>query len=350
MPTPAVASAPASDDPMVNLQIPQSQVPLFRQFMARVLANQNTFEELTPQIVHEVLALRELVQELVTSRDQLVEANAALSRDVEELLVRHTGDRNPHSPRIPKPSLFENKKDDRVDDWIFRLEQFLDLSRIHSDPERIATAAAYLGKDGLSWYRNNRASLSSCTWSEFKARFLSYFAPISESEVATGKLHAIRQGKRSASAFVAEFQQLRLRASHVTESTARELFVAGLNPELVLEIKRDPDWNTRSLDKLIVIADRMDRLLHPRRTQDSSVAVSTPAHGRSQSSSPSSTPSRPLSPTMQMEVDAVTAKLTVGERSKLISERRCFNCKQTGHSSIRCPEIVARVKAKKQAK
>ena len=154
------------------------------------------------------------------------------------------------------------------------------------------------------------------------------------------KLERLHQVK-SAASYSHRFAELLIEiGSSITEESALRAYLKNLKPAVSIQTRLQAPLTVVDAMKLAEIADnaiweasRTDR--PAARPMNSS---SSNGRGRAPPGPPSRTPARPANYTgpQPMELGALSA-LTDTERAKMMSEGRCFKCRQTGHRANTCP-------------
>jgi hypothetical protein len=176
------------------------------------------------------------------------------------------------------------------------------------------------------------------SWADFTRDFKRAFAPTNSQGDAMASLMNLRQGKSPLVEYIAEFNQLSLRA-HVTDDINRcNYFTKGLNPEFM---KKLFTTGQAILDNFNSLIDNCNQLDHDWRRYESFRAESS---GRNNSYSYQNNPRPRYAPNTSnqkdpnaMDVDrSQFTKLTPELRSQLAKEGKCFYCRKPGHMAREC--------------
>jgi hypothetical protein len=241
--------------------------------------------------------------------------------------------------KVPKPKPYDGRATD-ADDWVFTMDNYLNITHAGNDYERIVVATYYLEGDARKWWRFLSADTSKPeyprTWQDFCNALLSTFRPINPAESARDTLARLRQ-VASVSAYAAQIRSAALQIPGITQDELKDRFIRGLKPDTQKETRmRNPD----TFEAAVQLAERFDKLrwnLNPRKA----IIPNQPFRSGGNSGP------------VAMELGAATVscrtanagpndtrrpKLTPNLRQQLIQEGKCFYCRRKGHMALNCPE------------
>lgn len=255
----------------------------------------------------------------------------------------------------PAPSRYGGKVGE-AESWLDSVELFLSACGIE-DPDCVPYAATLLESHAGTWWRTVRNDATPITtWAHFKEELLHNFKHQDPVKAARTKLHYLRQ-RTSVSTYFSEFNRLVLQIPGISEDEQVDRFFRGLKPNLQKEITLREPKGFRSmvkmahqLDTLYYSADRPKSFSHaPASTPMELGAVlrpssrgpfpsSRPSTSQASGSRPSFKPAGPPRPSNQGgSWPPYRRPLTDADRERLLSEKRCFYCKEKGHYAEYCP-------------
>ncbi|XP_034143061.1 uncharacterized protein LOC117592903 [Esox lucius] len=240
-------------------------------------------------------------------------------------LLRDFFHRHPGAPGVTaEPALPE-----RYDGHPERCRSFLlqcDLYFTHcassrlSDRARVATVVSVLTGKALEWatalWEGEGPELDN--YRDFVELFKAVFDHSAVGRERGDRLLHIRQGSRTAAEYALEFRTLSS-ASGWNDTALLSLFRDGLRDEVKVELACRDDEAT--LDQLIAMATRLDRLLRARRK---------PA-GR--------TPLTPVTPPFNEPMEMDSTRLSPGERRRRLTMGLCLYCGESGHLVSQCHHL-----------
>nr|GMD77104.1 uncharacterized protein LOC109172063 [Ipomoea batatas] len=214
---------------------------------------------------------------------------------------------------------FSGKEDPLV--WLHRCELFFDRSPL-SDPEKVSTAAYYMFDVAQLWFKKRLQDGQQFSWAQFKEACTLRFGP-PRSINPLGELANLKQNGRDLVDFIDDFQTLLARADNVLYSQQVNLFTAGLDEVLRIDVER---MQPVSLDEAINIARdyaRKGLLLHHAPPRQPFPSQTPPSSAITVHQQPQSRTRQKLSPTEMME------------RQK---RGLCYNCDEQWVKGHRCKQ------------
>lgn len=166
------------------------------------------------------------------------------------------------------------------------------------------------------------------TYDDFLTKFTKTFISADKKANALTTLQTIRQGNRSAEAYVSDFQVAASNSGITQYEALRVFFELGLHPELLRKISAMnpmPDEIDEWYDAAIKLDDQYHRL---KMIQGANRQRNPPPTNQSWRNNSTKPTIRALA----------LAKLTPEEREKCFKEGRCFRCREKGHNSTNCPQ------------
>jgi hypothetical protein len=272
--------------------------------------------------------------------ETLMAQNRELRAALEEANSRNLGANYPNPvPRLkaPKPEYYTGTKGD-VTRWLFQVEQYLDLSGVQDDEQRVLHATLFLRGPALDWWRYCETSGRHIRiWAEFCRELTAQFQPINSVKRARDQLAALKQ-IGSVQDYIARFRSITLKIPDLSEGDKIDKFVRGLKPHVQREVElRGLD----TLDSIMSTAERIDALSWKNRRFGTTPSLSHKTVEVAKStSSDGPTP---------MEIGAISDKrrppqpgqpgrLDKETREKFRKQGLCFYCKEKGHVALACPK------------
>ena len=225
--------------------------------MSNSSSSQLSPEELLIQQQHQVGLLTQQTNAQQNVIDQLQQAVRALENKNTGSTVTAT------RIKINKPNLFCGLKAERIDPWLFAMNEFLVLSGITSPLQQVQIAASYLKDNALSWWMVRSGSASGSgepinTFRYFESEIRAYFKPVNSRQIARDQLHNLQQ-RGSVSAYIFQCQSLWLEVDDMSESEKMDKFKRGLKS--IVREKLEIEGAT-SLEEMMLIAQRVDAIYY----------------------------------------------------------------------------------------
>jgi hypothetical protein len=262
--------------------------------------------------------------------------------------------------KVAKPSTFSGHFRANIELWLFEMGSYLSIMKVPEE-SRVQLVGSYLKDTAALWYKYVfEESLTTgvpLTWKSFQVKLLQRFRPIESSKTARVALASLRQ-VGSVQHYCNTFQQFVTLTSDMAETDKVFAFQRGLKPHIAREVDlREPNTLSEAMNYAIR-ADARNSLLFR-----SSVAPSY----FNKLVGARSTPMEVENVNLEFqhdeepatEVSMVNAAYTrnssnhrpnegkrnhisIEDRDRCMKERRCFNCKQMGHSSKQCKNLYSK--------
>ena len=183
-------------------------------------------------------------------------------------------------------------------------------------------------------------------WNDFIRDFKKAFAPSDSQGTAMAQLLNLRQGRRSLTEYIADFNQLAIRAKVNDHINKCNYFVAGLEEGFMTKLFNTGQCSLDNYDTLLDNANQLanDQLrLESFKRRQGFRTNNYQNNNRNQPFRPryiaSPSHSSPARDPNAMDVDTVNVrlgKLTNEEREDLHRKNACFRCRKPGHVSRDC--------------
>ena len=257
-------------------------------------------------------------------------------------------------PKVPRPDLFNGEGQVEVDDWLFRVEQYFEVTRTPPDT-KIGFTASLLRGAAAHWWRaqRERDGLSDvCTnWNAFKRTLATQFRPMLSATKAREALYSSQsRNYTSIVEFNKFFRAQCLRVDTMTEEEKVFLYTRKLQDPLKSEVasKEPTDLDTcmRLAEAISAIrrdwtpGKRTPYFKTKKRRGSSSYPFTFGTHGGASSG----TASAPASDPMDLDVVLGGARGRWGRgrgRGRWGGRGRgiqCFGCHGYGHTKAHCPQ------------
>nr|GMC74159.1 uncharacterized protein LOC109155092 [Ipomoea batatas] len=207
-----------------------------------------SFHTLSDTIAQLTTAVNALVANTPSAPTSTVVTHSDANQATPETVVLSPPDPTPSTrvTRLEFPT-FSGKEDPLV--WLHRCELFFDKSPV-SDHEKVSTAAYYMFDVAQLWFSKRIQDNQQFSWAQFKAACTLRFGP-PRSINPLGELANLKQNSRNLEDFIDDFQTLLARADNVFYSQQVDLFTAGLDEVLCIDVERN---RPSSLDEAINVA------------------------------------------------------------------------------------------------
>ena len=146
----------------------------------------------------------------------------------------------PPRPKMkpPKPSTFDPVGSDpeALESWLDQMDSYFVLAETDETDknEKVLTASFYLAGKAMSWYRTDKAKLTS--WEEFKKRMKSYFIPSNYRIVLVQQWDKLEWQKgQTVTQYSTEIKSLALKLDKSDEDKIHKLVFRG-NPRFITQL------------------------------------------------------------------------------------------------------------------
>ena len=152
-----------------------------------------------------------LQAELAALRRQVDDQNDLLQQAQQQITAIPVGPAGPAlaPPRVKyeKPHSYHGKTTENLEAWIFKMDEYCELTQIHID-ERVRFAATYLKDQANLWWRSYKTTLDwateAPTWEQFTTVLRRQFIPVNTTISAYDRLQRLSQ-KTSVNQYNHEF-------------------------------------------------------------------------------------------------------------------------------------------------
>ena len=251
----------------------------------------------------------------------------------------------------PAPEKFSGgQSEPSIHNWVDQVDAYLTALGHETTKEGAATAAAYVQGQARTWLRFIKGEAAAgrgaiiAGWPDLRQRMLDKFTPLNHKQVAMDRLTRLVQLKAVRS-YNQRFSELLLEiGTSMTEESLLLTYLNNLKPALSVQVRLQQPTTVLAAMKLAEAADDAVWRVNQDRPPPRPGQHSQPPRGQQQSRSRSSQPPRGNGGNggpQPMELGALNA-LTDSERRKMMSEGKCFQCRQTGHRAKDCPTRNAR--------
>lgn len=320
------------------------------------------------------------------------QAQAAVAAAQQAAPVAHAqAARAPELPKIKSPSTFSGAMGFTVDDWLREQKQqfsYYGAAKFPDDASKIRFAVAHFAGAATMWWEHQPACVS---WAEFEQRLHDRFRPVHSAMLARQRLGKLRQrAGQSVNQYVGAFQNTLTPITDMGHTDQVHHFTNGLVPAIASKVwEKHPTTLVEAIDAAVSIeamynfgraaaphgsrpyhgssasapgADAMDLSMlevpefghgglddEPTAAAAAAAASHTPAilamlekmDARLNALSAATRQSKPFGGARSGTAStAKVAGLDAAEIKKLMSEGKCFRCKQPGHmkNDLTCPK------------
>jgi hypothetical protein len=309
--------------------------------------NSNSYSKMSglqSQVVQEQEMIQQLQNALLGQQQRITQ--------LEQMMVnRSIGQAKP-----PKPDTFDGRSLKSIEQWLFEIEQYLQLT--HTGAEHwVNICSSYLRGSAATWwrkcYQDAKTLNKEISWNSFKQSLLQRFRPIEASKTARSILDTLRQTGSVSGYCDAFLRQIQL----IDDTSVAEqihCFTRGLKPVIAREVDM---FQPKTLEEAMAIATRADlrsKLYGNQSREFPSFTRSTNMQRNVITSGASTSVPMELGVIednnedhgdMQVNVAMSnsagkfygrTGNLNREQYDRLSRERRCFRCGQTGHLARNC--------------
>ena len=165
--------------------------------------------------------------------------------------------------KVNKPSTFDGTSKQRVDVWLFEMEQYIKAVNVPTK-NQVIIGTSYLSGAAKTWWMSHVAAASNRSnnielitrWLDFTHSIMLAFKPINSEKVARDKLFSLKQSS-SVIKYVYEFNMLCLDIPNISEDEKLDKFIRGLRQNVQTEVMiEDPV----TLVKAMELAQRIDSI------------------------------------------------------------------------------------------
>jgi hypothetical protein len=267
----------------------------------------------------------------------------------------------------PRPDSFHGSQREKVDLWIFEMEQYFAIVGL-VDPHRVPYAASFLRDAALTWWRTKQLAATSSSsqtdrlryWNNFTKDLLMQFKPMNSTRIARDRLHTLRQ-TGSMIQLISLFNTLCADIPEMTEEEKMDRFRRSCKPAIQQKLEvEDP----KTLFDMQSLAQRMDQIMWNYRGHQPRPFTSyrrNPDAMELDMIEEQQEDSKSLSEDSEQEMETINAmkhrprttkkffkksytkkpndsRLNYNERVKCMQGGLCFKCKQKGHRIRECPQ------------
>ena len=206
-------------------------------------------------------------------------------------------------------------------EWVFAVELAMRALKISEASCMVDYASGYLGGNARLWLMSAMdAGVQFPDWKSLKMKLAEVYGPLQEQEQARVKLFGLAQ-VGTLDEYITEFSRLSLRIPDLDEHSRAVLFTNGLRSDIRATALREHPKNLGEA----VRAARFS-VLH----RDGATCAKTVGDA--------STSASAVEDALYGLRGFRLRKLTEEDRRRLMSEGRCFACRQRGHMARNCPE------------
>lgn len=253
-----------------------------------------------------------------------------------------------HSRPKPPESFDNTKRGYTVEDFLFQLDLFFQLSHT-ADADKVAFTGTRLSGNPLVWFRTHNPV--HMDYDDFVEELLAEFLPLNAVRDARDALASIKQ-EGTVRSYLSRFRFLCARIPNLSEDEKLDRFMRGLDKRLRLECElRDVD----SVDAAARLAERVQATYRgngfgdtPQHHNHNHARHHRQHHARSHASHTGPAPMelgavklwKDLTGPQQQRLSRLQkeqAPLSKEDRDFLAEVGGCFYCRQLGHTKPNCP-------------
>jgi len=161
-----------------------------------------------------------------------------------------------------KPEPFSGKRDAvTVNAWLYQVEMYLNLQQLNNsempieENTKVSFASTLLkGNAANWWYMLVQSGQAPGQWDAFVAKVRSEFIPQDSVDRSRDKLRNMRQ-RTSVLAYLNEFRNTVISIPGISEDEKLDKFVAGLKPEVMIDVKKSRPADLETAAKIALTVD-----------------------------------------------------------------------------------------------
>ena len=139
-----------------------------------------------------------------------------------------------------KPEAFHGRRNESVDVWIFKMEEYFRLCKLTDPKEQTDYGASFFKDNAAVWWRNRRQGNTPMPeWIDVKKALVAQFKPVNSNKIARDRLASLRQTK-SVQSYTYAFQSTILEIEDISESEKLDRYVRGLKERI-----RQEHWSKK---------------------------------------------------------------------------------------------------------
>lgn len=309
-------------------------------------------EAIHQQMMEQQNIIMQLQQQLQTIQQQAGMQQEINKQAVEAAVAaiakqQHNGGSSSISAKIAKPSTFNGSFRANVELWLFEINSYLSIAKV-PDNQKVQFVGSYLKDNAALWfkyvYEEAEAQGAELSWEDVQQRLLQRFRPIESGKTARVALASLKQ-TGSAQHYCNLFQQYVMLTGDMAEADKIFAFQRGLKPYIAREVDLREPYTLTDAMNFAIRADARNSLLFKQSSFNSNNY-----NNRALGNRPIPMEVDNLHMELSDEDESVSVNATYAQRSsqvkypkisdadreRCMKERRCFNCKKTGHSSKQC--------------
>jgi Retrotransposon gag protein len=163
----------------------------------------------------------------------------------------------PARVKISLPPTYHGISTTNTETWLYQIEQYLVVSGVHDDLQRIAVAVSLFRDLASQWWihRSEVRHDAPTHWALFKTAVRERFQPVAASRTARAELRSLRQGSSSIAEYQAAFYKTIQLINDMSEADQIENFMIGLRSSIAAEVDR---CNPKTLQQAMIEAQKAE--------------------------------------------------------------------------------------------